>query len=674
MSMLMENVSGVVGTNYEDMQRARTEQDRNVQTAQFVTTFITRSEAYTWSSRRRLPELYNLYRGVSRGEDHPFRNNVTTNSLFAAVEADVARKTRALLTGAPITFEGTPIVGGASYARKQQALYYQQDREDSGYLKKYLLIKAAGMYGTGVMQRGWRYEQRDAAHFETMQSPMDGKRYRIGRTARDTVFDGPSAKNIDLLDFFLEPGKNMISEARRAASRWWEDLDAVEARFESGEFTNRSELARLKQTGAVSADMYTDMRNTRGVDVISGNPKQYDPYSRPVQLVDFIGYVPRALSPDGITFRRIVVANNAYVLLDEPFPWAHGRLDYVFFAYSPFFDPHFFFAPGKVEVGLALQRAQNKFLNQSLDYLDLAIAPPIFADENILLDPRGMMIKAGRVIKTRGNPNEGLRAFEFPLQGIEFGINTVGALGTMIQKGTGIIDDVGQGLPSNPRETARGVLARSEAAGTRLDQECQLAEEMWLTLDADACMELDRQFLTEGRTAQLLGDLAVVDPITGGPNQMPAGSQVQVTPDDVAVRLRARAVGTSQRLSQAMRSQNFILTMQTAFQAAQMGGPAMMAQLNLLGWIRQLADINEIGSQVNELVVQNPQAYGAQLALQMMASQKQGPEAIIGQAEGSNLGGDALGTAAGGGVQAGAMPNGAGDIGQMAGSISGGLQ
>lgn len=667
---MMSNVNGVVGATYEDMERPQSAQQRAEMVAQYVVTFAKRSEQYFDQSRRRLPELYNVYRNISRGFDHPFRNNVSTNQIFATIEADVARKASALLAGAPITFEGTPISGGASYARKQQALYYQQDREDEGFIKNYMNLKAAALYGTGVQRRGWCYSLRQGAKFQMLRSPVDGKMYRIGQASQEVDFDGPTKENVDLLDTFFEPGQNRVRDMRRLATRYWLDLDAVEAMYASGELTNFAEFVRLKQTGAVSSDMYENMRQLRGIDAVSGSPKDYDPYAKPVELLDFIGFVPKELAQDGITFRRIIIANRMFVLLDEPFPWAHGQLDYVVTTYSPFMDPHFIYAPGKVEVAIALQRAQNKFINQALDVADLAISPPTFINEDLLVDPRGMQIKAGKIIKVRGNPGEGILPYSFPLQGASFGIDASSLLGTMIQKGTGIIDDVGQGLPSNPRETARGVLARSEAAGTRSNAEIQLAEEGWLCPDADAVMELNRQFLTDSRQAELLGDMAMMDPVTGGTNQFPAGSVVQINPEDVAVRLRARAVGTSTRLSKSMAQQNMLLVMQGAFQAAGMGGPAVLAQMNMLGWIRLMAKTFEMGSEVNELVVQDPKAYAAQLALMIMASQKGGPEAAMGAAPGASgeMSSPIAGGAEGGQFQTTENPG-----AQLSGTLGGGL-
>jgi hypothetical protein len=669
----IENLSGGLGTTYETIRADRDRGSYFVQLARLVTARLKKSEEYNWTSRRRLPELYDTYRGVMVGQTHPFRNNVNTNSLFAVIEADVAKKGSALLSSPSIIFEGSPMPGGASYARKQQALYYQQDREDNGYLKDYHMLKAASMYGTAVQQKGWRYEVRQAAKFENIQSPLDGKRYRVGRNEQFTAFDGPSKRNIDLLDFFGEPGKNSISDMRWGASRWWEDFDAVEARFATGEFTETSELERLRSTGSGPSDLTNDMRQLRGVDAISGAPQRYDPYGRPVQLVDYIGWVPSGLAKDGIAFRRIVVANNAYVLLNEPFPWAHGRLDFVFFAYSPFADPHYFFAPGKLEIGLSLQRAENKFINQTLDGLDFAINPPTFVDEKLLLDPRGLQLKAGRIMKVQGDPHAGIYPFQFPLQGLQFGIEATGVLDKMLQKGTGLIDDVGMGMGGPARETARGVLARSEAQGSRIDMETQLAEIMWKVFDADASMELNRQFMTSHREAQLLGDIANFDPVTGLTNQMPAGATVQITPDDVAVRLRARAVGTSQRLSKAMQQQNALLMMNTAFQAAGAMGPAGIAQYNLLGWVRWLASIYEVGSEVNELVIKDPAQYGAQLAMMMLASQKGGPEAMLPPGAGTGALDNTGGVQSGGAPQPGAPPDQQGGIGQPSGSVGGGI-
>jgi len=210
------------------------------------------------------------------------------------------------------------------------------------------------------------------------------------------------------------------------------------------------------------------------------------------------------------------------------------------------------------------------------------------------------------------------------------GLEGVEIASKRIQKSTGILDDVVQGIGGD-RQTAREFLGRAEGAGTRLDWELRLCEIMWAEPDGDAVMELNRQFLTSEREAVLLGDLAQTDPVTGASNQLPAGSVVTIDPEDVLPRLRARATGTSRRLAKALQQQNFMLVMQTAFGAAA-SNPAMLAQLNLFGWVKQLAAINEVGPEVNDLIVQDPQRYAAQLALMMQGAAGPGAQGPGGEA------------------------------------------
>lgn len=648
-------------SNYPTFDREKAERDYNRQIAGLVHSRIKASEQYSWQQRRALPGYYDAYRGILQAKYHVHKNNVNVPTLTATILSSVARKARALTSGTPITFVGTDAPGGATIARKQQALYYQQWSEDDGPLKLQHFLTSADLYGTAVSRIGWKYLMRPGAQFEMVRSPVDGKMYKIGSVGDVIEFDGWENQQIDLLDSFLEPGKSRPRDARWGADRCWLDLDAVEDLVESGTFSNRSEFNRLKAEGSMSTDLADDIKQLRGLEAISGHSRLADPYGRPVQITTMIGHIPRELAKDGITMRMIVTANNMYVLENIPLPYAHQRLDYVYFTYSPFYDPHYLFAPGKIEIGLRLSRAINDFTNQSLDGLAVGIDPWMFVNEEFLLDPRGVALRPGRIVRGRGNPNENVMAGQFNMQGVQMGIESAGVLDRWIQKGTGIVEDVSQGMGGSDRQTAREFLGRAEAVGTRLDNEIILCELMALVPQADAAMELNRQFLTKEREAELLGDLAEIDPVTGGQIAMTTGDKVVVTPQDIAVRLRARAVGTSMRLSKAMQMQNAQLLFGSVFQAAA-ADPTLLAQLNLIGWVRFLGRIAEIGPEVNELVVTDPQQQAAKLALMAEAMQKSTP---------------------GGEPQPGEQPieDGApsgvqdeGDIGSLIGSLSGGLE
>lgn len=658
----------VIPGSYEPLDLEPTQQGRNDQLAELVTNRMKYSEQDSWRTRQALPGYYDAYRGVLLGRTHSFANNVNVPSLFATIESSTARVMKSIAVGQPIQFVGDGSDGSSLIARKQQALYYKQFREDSGLLRAYQIIKYADLYGASPVELGWKYMPRPGVEFQMVRSPLDGKMYKVGRPKTFVDFDGPSMRLHDLLDFFPQPGRVHPRDWDWAISRGWYELDQVEAMVASGELSNRAEFMRLKREGGMTEQLEDDIRQIRGMRVLNGSlNSNVDPYGKPVQLARHVGWIPAELAPDGIPFRLIVVANGKYVLENMPFPWAHGRLDYVFMAYAPHWDPHYFFAPGKIEIGLPLALTANKLINHVLDSTDLAISPWMFINDDAIADPRSLALRPGRIIAIRGNPSESVMPGQFNMAGMQWGTSAAQMMDQMIQKGTGIIEDVVQGMPGN-RETARGALMRSEAAGTRLDNHVLLLEELLLVPHADACMELNRQFLDSDQEAMMLGSAAKVDPVTGQP--IPPGGMITVSPSDVMPRLRAVAVGSSQRMARAMAQQNGMMMMNTAFNAAKLGGPAMLGQLNLLGWLRWLGNLFDQGADVNDLIHQDPNRAAAQAAAimegngagiqAMQAQQQQAQEGFDGNAL-PQLG------APGQAMTPGGLP-------ELAGSFGGGLQ
>ena len=253
------------GASYQPIQRERTEEGRLRQLAGLWYSRLKASEQDSWKYRRQLPLFYDAYRGVTRGNSNPYNNDVNFPTILAMVEADTNRKWRAMYGGPSVEFEGSGASNSSLQARKQQALYYQQMREDGGFLKGYRVLKSGALYGTAVVETGQKYVTRPGVQFDMVQSPRDGKQYKVGTPHTFVDFDGPSSIQHDLLDFFPEPGKVLPSEWSWACSRVWKELDEVESLVADGQFNNPAEFRRLKAEGGMTSDLANDVRSLRGL-------------------------------------------------------------------------------------------------------------------------------------------------------------------------------------------------------------------------------------------------------------------------------------------------------------------------------------------------------------------------------------------------------------------------
>src|SRR5437762_2786354 len=145
---------------------------------------------------KRLARWYDLYRGLYKGNSQAFRNNMSIPFIYSVIQSDVARKVQA-------TFGSWPIVQFVGYApddeavaRKNEILISAQMKDSDSFRKAYDLYLTADLYGTGILQHGWRED-------------IAKERWRVAGENGDeqvfegdvTRFDGPDWEVIDPMDF-----------------------------------------------------------------------------------------------------------------------------------------------------------------------------------------------------------------------------------------------------------------------------------------------------------------------------------------------------------------------------------------------------------------------------------------------------------------------------------------
>jgi len=504
-------------------------------------------------------------------------------------------------------------------ARKREALCSAQFKDDDAFQKQVDFIVQADLYGKAVMQVGWKRLEEERILEYIDRIPLTGKVIKSIKKGRIVSFDGPETVPVDLLDFFPEPGRKRIKDMRWCIRRYFLDLDEV--RFLAAEdiFEN-PEFQRMLNEGGVGGDaalveaMVTRFSVRNGMD--ENTLRFLDKYNRPIEILEYWGYVPSELSPDGVLKRVITIANRRYLFRNRPLPFWHNALPFL--EYSPTPDPHYFWAPGKAEIVEKIQITGNRYLNQTLDAADLVIDPMWFYDRGAGLNTKNLYAKPGRFIPVDGNPNEAVAPLQANLQSLLLGDQKVAQMRELGNMGTGIVDDAIAGLEGADRQTAREFIGRREAAGTRLLLESRLYEECFLERLANMFIALDKQFLEPPIEVLILADSAMFDPVTGAPIM---GSRETLSHYDLVPNYAARAVGATSALSKGMKQQNLI---QLLTAMASPLGQMVMGQINVLNFWRgifrefEVPNLNEIfqpgaaggaGTNLNQFV-QNLQQNG----------------------------------------------------------------
>lgn len=541
---------------------------------------------------QRLPVLYQLYRGTMRSRAQTFRNNVHIPLIFTTIQSDVARKVETLFSSYPVvTFAGYG-PDDASFARKQEALVSAQFEDTQLFRKSIEVFLSADLYGTAVIQFGWETKTRDIVISDVQTLPLSGETIRTDRTEPYTDFDGPVFENIDLLDFFPQPGKKTIDEMQWVIVRRWMDLDDIENLASQGIY-NPSEVARLKREGGSFEDTF-DYRQFRFSRVFGSSPEmalQDEPFAKPVEVLEYWGRVPSEFTTDGKTERVVTIANGQFLLRDRPNPFWSCRKPFL--AFSPTPDPHHFFAIGKAEVVAKLQIVANRFTNQQLDVIDRLIDPAFIYNEMMGLDPSRAHLAPNKWIGMSGPIDGNFAPITPDVRGVEMGTAKTQEIARWMQQATGVIDDVVVGIKGAGQDTARGVLTRAEAVAVRLMLEAKLAEKSYLEPLADNFMGLNKQFLETPRELIILGESATQDPITGGAPMM---QREILRPQDLIPTYAARGRGAASRMGKGVRQQNLVLLLQACS-----NNPVIAGAINWLNFFRTIFREFEIEN-INELI------------------------------------------------------------------------
>lgn len=565
------------------------------------------SERAAHAFRRKLPQFYDLWRGMHTGRFSPTKNNLHIPLIYSSVWSDVARKVATAFSQWPvITMDGFG-PDDAPIARKNTALVNAQFRDAGMIEKEITTFLGADLYGTAISQVMWerKEETRNATTFKAM--PISGETVRQIQRQRVVTFDGPNYRNLDLLDFYPQPGYRTINGNQGmqwCLVRYYLDLDQCRlmASEAGGNVFDSGEVERLASDSA-SAKYRIDEGLQRRFETrqgVSPNNRQLDKYTRPVEILEMWGQVPSEFAePFGGSHNVVIsIANDGYILRAVDNPLANRQLPFL--KYSPTPDPHYFYSPGKAEVAHQMQIAANRFYNHQLDAADLMVHPMWMFDRNKGINTRNLWTGPGRTFGVDGDPSKALAPVPMDFRNLQAAQGQTESLWQFIQMGTGVQEDtIMGGGGGGDRQTAREFMGRREASGTRLMLESVLYDSTYLEPLADHFASLNLQFLELPRQVLILGDSAQNDPVTGEPI---VSTREDISGEDLVRQYTARANGTTMSLSRETQKANDL----TMFQVLAGAGPEVLGSFNMVNFLRQM--LTNLGyKNVNELIQKAPQ-------------------------------------------------------------------
>lgn len=499
-----------------------------------------------------LPQRYNLFRGVAAGEWDDYKNNVWVPLTWASIWTDVARKVTTILNSQPIlSFTGYG-PDDQLLARKQEALIQAQLTDADIYRIGIEMVLNGNLYGVGILRLGWRFDQQ----LRTLTFPDELTGLQQMKRQMVTAFDGPDLSVVDNLDFFPQPGKKRIADMEWGIERVPAlDFDEIAERGRVGQY-DAAAVEQLRREGGTLPTQSGDSRAQRWpeglIGLSGGDMRSREPLAKPVELLEYVGYIPSDVLDAPRERYLITVANRRIVLRARPLPFWHGEMPWH--DYHPNPDSHYFYSAGMAEVMEKLQATINRFYNQRLDAMDYAIDPATYVDAN-LIQERNMSMYPGRMIRVNGDPNKAVKEFAPDLRGVALGGQMHSEMWEAMQIGSGIFQGPVMGAEGggSDRKTAYETAALREAAGTRLALGAGVFEKFMERIGKQAVL-LNRQFLTQQREVLMLGEGAILDPVTQRPIPV---ARASVSYADMLADYDQTCHGASSALTKGQRQGNF---------------------------------------------------------------------------------------------------------------------
>lgn len=545
---------------------------------------------------KNLAGWYDDYRGIYRGEVASYRNNLGLPLAYSMVWAATAKQVQALFSTYPYVSFMPHAPEYNAQANKTSLLTSAQLKDARAFEKSVDFHSSAGIYGTAIWRVGWSYIQRLRAVKQTILGQV------ISRPQPVIEFNGPDLQVVDLLDFRIAPGFKRVQDAPWIMFRYYLDLDDLEE-MDGGPFSTLKPgaLAALKATGMPS-DVRAEFeeRQSHSRSVSDYQARRSTSFSKPVEIWEMIGTVPREFAPEGVRERVIAIANGRVVLRNDPSPfWVKPAI-----AHSPTPDPHSFYGIGKVQAVSKMQMAANRILNQKLDLIDLTISPVFLGDANRMPDTDSLFTEPGKVWLTDGDPSNILQPIIPNLSGLQAAYMELDSLWKYMQMAGAVGEDTVMGMPGGDRQTAFEFRGRQEQAMTRLALEAMLASSA-LEEVAEQFHYLNRELLPMPTQLRILGSLATTNPTTGLP--LPPDTPI-IEAGELDHNFRAKCFGPMTMLSRAAQRQD-------GMQLAQIfsANPVLLQALNWVGFARKMFSLFD-GWDSNEMLVQQVPAIN-QLAM-----------------------------------------------------------
>lgn len=235
-------------------------------------------------------------------------------------------------------------------AKAHEKLLAHQREQDSRDDKLVRFTKGTLIHGIGGAKVSFDYETGPKTNFQWHYDPVAGKPYRVADVTDEAVLcNRPTFEPWPAEDLLWDPGARSPDQVAYVLARAWVTLEHLKQMERDGVYRNIADVAQNdaqsgRQSSGVPEDGYSNVDRRGRIEVVEFWTRD----------------------------RLITVAGGVTVIRDEPNPFAHHQIPFVFATTMPSLND----MQGLSEAGIIadLQSALTDNLNQRLDNADHLLA------------------------------------------------------------------------------------------------------------------------------------------------------------------------------------------------------------------------------------------------------------------------------------------------------------
>ena len=323
------------------------------------------------------------------------------------------------------------------------------------------------------------------------------------RKKRYVSYDGPSARAVNIRNFWPAPEAEDVQTARYVIHRTYKNLSEIKKLVAQGTYRWPDDMSE--------ADLFSSHDDPRivalgNLDLSPGN----DPTRKQIEMLEI-------WTNDGVGSpgRVITLANRRAILRVHENPFWHGQKPFIRFV--DYLRPHHFWGVGEVQAMEGIADAINAITNQRIDAGRLTLDPMWAVNEQHLVSRSDIRTRPGGAIRIR---EVGLRPSEViePINRGGVPQNAFQEVATLQQMGerTTAVSSYQRGDAPMGSDTATAAAILSDAGTSRFSLKQKLFE-----IDPFADLALHygsmlQQFTTTERVVRLVGEEGInwqqVDP------------------------------------------------------------------------------------------------------------------------------------------------------------------